>query len=246
MGKSIRNCTILNWPVVDGLQTLPYPQTAVVAAGQNQLCDFVLVSPYAKVSGTEMVFPEQDEPQILDHEERTEKRTSWVKEIIQLVLIVLVVRVAMDTFLPRYVVDGASMEPNFHTSERVIVDRISMLLSGPARGDVVVLDSPDSPDDLLIKRVVALPNETITIEDGRVYINGTLLDEPYVLEYCRYQSCNGEWTLGPDEYFVLGDNRNHSHDSHSFGPIAASSIKGIARVRYWPFDEVDILNSPDY
>ncbi|MBN1681034.1 MAG: signal peptidase I [Anaerolineae bacterium] len=169
-----------------------------------------------------------------------------LREIIQLVLIVVLVRVGMDTFMPRYIVDGASMQPNFHTSERVIVDRITMLLSGPSRGDVIVLESPRSDDDLLIKRVIGLPNETVVIRDGRVYIDGYLLDEPYVMEYCQYQSCNGEWELGPDEYFVLGDNRSHSLDSHSFGPVNESLIKGIARVRYWPPQDADILDAPDY
>jgi signal peptidase I len=178
--------------------------------------------------------------------ERAGQGGSWIKEIIQLILIVALVRIGMDTFLPRYVVDGASMEPNFHTSERVLVDRFTMLLAGPARGDVVVLDSPRVDDELLIKRVIGLPNETITIRDGRVYVNGILLDEPYVLGYCNFGSCNGEWHLGPDEYFVLGDNRSHSLDSHSFGPVSRSSMIGIARLRYWPLNEADILSAPDY
>lgn len=189
----------------------------------------------------EASFPEYEE-----HSEHEQDHVSWVKEIIQLVLMFVLLRVGMDTLLPRYVVDGASMQPNFHTSERVIVDRLTMLLFGASRGDVIVLESPNSSDDLLIKRVVGLPNETVVIRDGRVYINGEILDESYVQDYCHSQSCNGEWALGPDEYFVLGDNRNHSHDSHSFGPVSASSIKGIARVRYWPPDKMDVLTAPDY
>lgn len=178
--------------------------------------------------------------------DRKGQAAAWVKEIIQVVLIVALVRIGMDIFLPRYVVDGASMQPNFHTSERVIVDRLTMLLFGPVRGDVVVLDSPQAADELLIKRVIGLPNETIVIRDGRVYADGTLLDEPYVLDYCTFGVCNGEWQLGPDEYFVLGDNRNHSLDSHSFGPVLRSSIVGIARVRYWPPDDASILSAPEY
>lgn len=174
------------------------------------------------------------------------RAASAVKDIIQLALIVVLLRVGMDTLVPRYVVDGASMEPNFHTNERVIVDRFTMLLSGPSRGDVVVLDSPTTPDELLIKRVIGLPNERIVIRDGRVYVNGALLDETYVAEFCTSRACNGEWQLGPDEYFVLGDNRNHSLDSHSFGPVSASSIVGIARVRYWPPTQADLLSAPDY
>jgi signal peptidase I len=176
----------------------------------------------------------------------TNPARSWIREIIQLVLIVALVRIGMDTFLPRYVVDGASMEPNFYTSQRVVVDRLTMLIAGPARGDVVVLDSPRTTDELLIKRVIGLPNETITIREGRVYVDGQQLDEPYVLDYCTFGACNGEWKLGPDEYFVLGDNRSHSMDSHTFGPVARSAIIGIARVRYWPLQDADVLSAPDY
>lgn len=175
----------------------------------------------------------------------SQRKTSLVRELLQLVLIVMLVRLSMDTLLPRYVVDGASMEPTFSTSERVIVDRVTMLLGGPSRGDVVVLDSPRQ-DELLIKRVIGLPGETVTVQAGRVHINGALLAEPYVLEFCTYPSCSGTWELGPDEYFVLGDNRSHSLDSHSFGPVQRSAIKGVARVRYWPPGELDILTAPEY
>jgi signal peptidase I len=174
------------------------------------------------------------------------KTPSLFREIIQLILIVALVRIGMDTFLPRYIVDGASMQPNFHTSERVIVDRLSMILSGPSRGDIVVLESPRSDEDLLIKRVIGLPGEHVAIQNGRVYIDGALLEEPYVEEFCTYLSCEGEWMLGSDEYFVLGDNRNHSLDSHSFGPVKEDAIQGIARFRYWPPTDVDILSAPDY
>jgi len=180
------------------------------------------------------------------HEPRRSRVAGWLKELIQLVLIVVVMRVAMDMFLPRYVVDGASMEPNFHTNERVIVDRITMVLGGPSRGDVVVLDSPTSSDELLIKRVIGLPGEQIVIDDGYVYVNGTPLNEPYITELCTYPSCEGTWELSDDEYFVLGDNRMHSLDSHSFGPVEASTIQGIARVRYWPLRQADILLAPEY
>lgn len=179
-------------------------------------------------------------------EPRRGRLAGWFKELIQLVLIVVVMRVGMDVFLPRYVVDGASMEPNFHTDERVIVDRITMLMGGPSRGDVIVLDSPTTSDELLIKRVIGLPGEHIVIQGGRVYVNGVPLDESYVTEFCTYPSCEGNWQLADDQYFVLGDNRMHSLDSHSFGPVAASSVQGIARVRYWPLTQADILLAPEY
>ncbi|WP_119071804.1 signal peptidase I [Aggregatilinea lenta] len=170
----------------------------------------------------------------------------WLKEAVQLVLIVVLMRVGMDAFMPRYVVDGASMEPTFYTSDRVIVDRLTMLISGPSRGDVIVLDSPRTPDELLIKRVIGLPGEHIMIREGRVYVDGIELEEGYVKEYCTTSSCDGDWQLASDEYFVLGDNRSHSLDSHSFGPVKASTIVGIARVRYWPPTKADVLSAPDY
>jgi len=189
-------------------------------------------------------------PQTPDHEPAGRpsrgRATRFLKDVIQLVLLVVLLRVGMDTLVPRYVVDGASMEPSFHTAERVIVDRFTMLVSGASRGDVVVLDSPTTADDLLIKRVIGLPNEQIALREGRVFINGVLLDEPYITEFCTSRACNGEWQLGPDEYFVLGDNRNHSLDSHNFGPVPESSIVGIARVRYWPPTQADLLSAPDY
>lgn len=180
-----------------------------------------------------------------DSDRSSPRKKSPLRELLQLVLIVMLVRLSMDTLLPRYVVDGASMEPTFSTSERVIVDRVTMLLGGPSRGDVIVLDSPRQ-DELLIKRVIGLPGEMVMVQAGRVSINGTLLEEPYVREFCTYPSCDGTWELGPDEYFVLGDNRSHSLDSRSFGPVQRSAIKGVARVRYWPPDELDILTAPQY
>lgn len=185
------------------------------------------------------------ELETIDAPARPSRSWGWVKEIIQIILIVVLVRVGMDTFLPRYVVDGASMQPNFHTSERLIVDRVSMLLSGPSRGDVVVLDSPRA-DELLLKRVIGLPSETLRIDDGRVYIDGELLEEDYIAEFCTYRSCNGTWELTADQYFVLGDNRSHSLDSHSFGPVDRDMIEGVARVRYWPPAAFDLLSAPAY
>lgn len=191
--------------------------------------------------------PEPAQPGIQRRSSYTSTPLDWLKEIVQVILLVALLRVGMDTVMPRYIVDGASMEPNFSTSQRVIVDRVSMILfNGPGRGDVVVLDSPANKDDLLIKRVVGLPGETITIRQGRVYVDGVQLEESYIDEFCTSRACNGSWELGPGDYFVLGDNRSHSLDSHSFGPVAEASIIGIARLRYWPLDEIDILAPPEY
>ena len=91
----------------------------------------------------------------------------------------------------------------------------------------------------------ATPGETVQIREGRVYVNGAKLDEAYIAEFCR-AGCDGTWTLKNDEYFVLGDNRPNSFDSHSFGPIARSLIVGEAWIRYWPPQDVGVIQRPAY
>ncbi len=155
---------------------------------------------------------------------------SLLRDVWDTILMVVVIYTLVNLLAPRYIVQGASMEPNFETGEWIIVNRLPYLLGQPERGDVVILDFPDPQEDL-IKRLIGLPGETVAIHDGLVYIDGEPLDEPYINAPPRY---NGEWTLGPDEYFVLGDNRNNSRDSHHFGPVTRDQIIGKAWVIYWP------------
>jgi signal peptidase I len=146
----------------------------------------------------------------------------------------------------RYVVEGASMEPNFHSDQFVVVNRLPYLLGSPARGDVIVFHNPENPSQDFIKRVIGLPGETIKIVDGRVYVNERLLEEPYIAERCHSQRCDGNWTVGPDQYFVLGDNRSHSRDGHNFGPLDRNLIIGMAWVRYWPPKDWGIITHQDF
>lgn len=157
----------------------------------------------------------------------------FLREIAWVTVFVLVLYLVVNVAIPRFVVEGHSMEPNLHSSEYVMVSRVHYLLEDPQRGDVVVFHL-DAENDL-IKRIVALPGEKVVMKDGRIAIDGVLLDEPYVMELCHLATCrHREWLLAEDEYFVLGDNRNHSHDSHDFGPIQREQIVGKAWVRYWP------------
>lgn len=160
---------------------------------------------------------------------RIHRRSLW-RDVRETVFMVLAIYTFVNLIAPRYIVEGASMQPNFETGEWIIVSRLSYLLGQPRRGDVVILDFPEPQEDL-IKRLIGLPGETIAVHDGLVYVDGVPLDEPYIDDLPRYDS---EWTLGPNEYFVLGDNRNHSRDSHVFGPITADKIIGQAWIIYWP------------
>ena len=96
------------------------------------------------------------------------------------------------------------------------------------RGDVVVFDYPPQPIRQFLKRIIGLPGETVTILDGQVYIDEKLLEEPYVENACRGNTCDGTWLIGPEEYFVLGDNRGASQDSQNFGPVDRQYIHGKA------------------
>ena len=134
-------------------------------------------------------------------------------------------------FAQATVVYGQSMEPSLHERERLIIDKISYRLRVPARGDIVVLDLPEM-EEKLVKRIVGLPGETVSIEDGFVYIDGEPLAEdfPHVVSHQTMLPTR----LGPLQYYVLGDNRSNSNDSRAFGSVHRESIIGRVWLRYWP------------
>lgn len=174
----------------------------------------------------------------------------WIalRELVQTVLLIVALYTLVNLAIPRYAVEGQSMQPNFNGegSERLIVNRVEYMLSDPQRGDIVVLDNPNGGINLL-KRIIGLPGETLHLKEGQVYIDGRPIEEPYILEQCNRQRCeDAEWVLGKDEYFVLGDNRNNSLDSSNFGPVDRSLIIGRAWIRYWPPDEWMIISHHNY
>ncbi|NDJ84751.1 MAG: signal peptidase I [Chloroflexi bacterium] len=172
------------------------------------------------------------------------RRNGFLREIVETLLLVVALYTLVNLSTARFVVEGSSMEPNFYTDEFVIVSRLAYILDEPERGDVIVFHYDVENKRDYIKRIVGLPGEVIELRDGRVYVNGLLLEEPYVDEYCR---CPDEaWFLQEDEYFVLGDNRNSSQDSHNFGPITREQIIGRAWVRYWPPEDWQIIPHHDY
>ncbi len=134
---------------------------------------------------------------------------------------------------------GQSMEPNLHTDQRLVIEKVSYRLHGPQRGDVVVIQDPTGGPELLIKRVIGLPGERITVTDGRVYVDGTPIAEPYLTQPT---SGNGRsWVVPPLHVFVMGDNRIASRDSRIFGPVALDQIVGHAVFRYWPPEQIGVI-----
>jgi signal peptidase I len=164
----------------------------------------------------------------------------WLVELGETVLPAIVIAVLINLFLAQATrVYGSSMEPNLHTDQRLVVEKVSYRLHGPRRGDVVVLRLPERGPELLIKRVVGLPGETIEIRSGTIYINDQPLEEPY-----RVRSANGSYgpTIVPEgNVFVMGDNRGASNDSRIFGPVPLERVVGRAWVSYWPLEFLGIV-----
>lgn len=147
-------------------------------------------------------------------------------------------------FLQPHQVNGLSMFPNFQNGEYVLTDKVTFKMRNPKRGEVIVFHAPAAAHCPLgtgcdfIKRVIGLPGETVEVKNGHIYINSQELKEPYIpAEYVTQPgefSKNRVITLGPDEYFVDGDNRPYSSDSRAWGPITKSAIVGRAFFVYWP------------
>jgi signal peptidase I len=130
----------------------------------------------------------------------------------------------------------------------LLISRVDYLFGDPQFLDIAVFDPPDASDDMLIKRVIGVPGDVIEIRDLLVYRNGELLEEPYfVNKPCELSKCrNQTWTLGEDEYFMMGDNRNHSRDSREFDQITRDRIVGKALWRYLPLDQFGSLYGVQY
>lgn len=159
-------------------------------------------------------------------------------ELIQTVAIAGVLFLAVNLLTARIRVEGISMEPSLHEGQFVVVNRIAYRWNEADRGDIIVFRFPLNPSRRFIKRVIGLPGNTVTIRGGDVYIDGQILDEPYLAATPRY---DGEWVIGPDELFVLGDNRNNSSDSQNWGPLPIEEIIGKAVLVYWPPSEAGII-----
>ena len=157
---------------------------------------------------------------------------SVLREVIETVVLTLVIFFLIQTVVRNFRVVGTSMEPNLHTGQYLIVDKVSYRLAPPQRGDVIVFEPPVSAEGDYVKRVIGLPGELVEIRNGQVLVNNQLVNEPYWVRPGSYSM--DARRVGPDELFVLGDNRNLSSDSHSWGMLPMDKVVGKALVSYWP------------
>lgn len=165
-------------------------------------------------------------------------KTTWdiLKFLIGVVLVAFILKAFV--FQP-FMVEGISMEPNYHDKEYIIVNKAVYLAEKPARGDVMIFRPPDNPQVTYIKRVIGLPNDNIKISEGKIFINGNPLEEKY-LPSDRKTLIDSDISLiqgtklGDKEYFVMGDNREHSTDSRVFGVVPRANIVGKAWMVVYP------------
>lgn len=170
-----------------------------------------------------------------------------VLEMAQVISVSLVIVFLVRSYLIQpFLVKGASMEPTFRDGNYLIIDEVTYQLREPQRGEVIVFKYPRDPKQYFIKRIVGLPNERVEIKEHKTkiynseYPNGKDLEESY-LEPSKDTRGNITVQLGPDEYFVLGDNRPFSSDSRYWGAVSRDLIVGRTWVRAWPPDEIDVF-----
>lgn len=148
-------------------------------------------------------------------------------------------------------VQGSSMDNNFHDKEYILTEKISYKFRDPKRGEVIIFRAPDKPDKDYIKRVIGLSGEKLQIIGGTIYINGKMLNETY--EPINLINSGGNFlregqifTIPPESFFVMGDNRAHSSDSRKFGTVSKGAIIGRAFFRFWPIGRIGLIKTPKY
>jgi signal peptidase I len=153
-----------------------------------------------------------------------------LREIIETLLLTFFIFWLVHSLVGRYRIDGSSMNPTLQDGEYLIINNVTYLLDEPKKGDIVVFRHPRNELNL-IKRVIGVPGDQVEINSSTVWVNGEVQEEPYIADTPSY---SGSWEVPDGQYFVLGDNRNNSSDSHSWGFLPQENMLGKALFVYWP------------
>jgi signal peptidase I len=172
---------------------------------------------------------------------RTSTASSLLRELVEVVVLAVILYFGISFAVQAVHVEGLSMFATLDDNDYLIANKIDYRLHAPQRGDIIILRPPTDNSKDFIKRIIALPGERLLIVDGKVYINGHMLDEPYLPEAWTtlntWGGPDGE-VVPPNDYFVMGDNRNRSQDSRIFGFISRDRIDGKAWFRIWPLNHL--------
>ena len=171
-------------------------------------------------------------------------RSVWIRfllETLQTVILAVVLYFIIDSVVARVRVENISMEPTLQPGEFILVNKVVYRFGEVRHGDIIVFHYPQNPAEDYIKRIIGIPGDTVVIKNQQVYINNQVIQEDYTAAPPDY---NGQWVIPKDSLFVLGDNRNQSSDSHSWGYVPLNLVVGRAEVIYWPFNEVKTLAQP--
>ncbi len=155
----------------------------------------------------------------------------FLLDLIETLVLSVALFLGINAITARVLVEGFSMRPTLDNGEYVLVNKIAYRSSLPEYGDIIVFHFPIDPHQDFIKRVIGLPGDEIRVSDGKVSVNGYSLSEPYIAAAPLYA---GSWIVPENHIFVLGDNRNNSSDSHSWGPVPSENVVGKAIIVYWP------------
>ena len=174
------------------------------------------------------------------------KKESYLKDILVFALLAIIIVIPIRTFIAQpFLVSGVSMDPTFKTHDYLIINEISYYFREPKREEVVVMRYPLDTNTFFIKRIIGLPLETVTVKNGEIIIinkdnpKGFKIDSKYVID--KHKSFESfSVTLGPTEYFVMGDNRKESSDSRFWGPLPRKDIIGTPIIRLFPFNKIEI------
>lgn len=165
---------------------------------------------------------------------------SFIKDILEVVVISLVLFFSINAVSARIRVESVSMQPTLFAGNFVVVNKLAYQFGEAERGDIIVFEYPPDPEqDPYIKRVIGLPGEQVQIAGGKVMIDGVTIQEPYLVAETRQ---GGEWIIPDDSLFVMGDNRMNSSDSRSWGVVPLENVIGKAMVVYWPPEKWELLN----
>jgi len=171
-------------------------------------------------------------------QEQRGKLKRGVIDIIETIVIALLLFLVINAISARIRVDGRSMEPTLNSGQFVLINKLAYKFGSPQYGDIIVFHYPRNPDQEYIKRVIGLPGDSVEIKAGRVSVNDHLIEEPYILNEPSYQD---RVRVPVNALFVLGDNRNNSSDSHTWGAVPLESVVGKAVLIYWPPQDWGIL-----